>query len=185
MNGEPGATSIGPGHAPGTAGLPIHMCATVYVLDRPRRRLLLVRHDRGNLAGKWLPPGGHVEPGERPDQAALREVWEETGQRVRLLDMAPPVLPRRPSAEVARLPGPLLVQEELITGVPEGPHRHLDFLFVGQVVEDRPLRSEKGRPLGWFGLDELAGLPLVDDVAVVARLLLAGAIPLPDLPGPQ
>ncbi|WP_018154934.1 NUDIX hydrolase [Demetria terragena] len=29
----------------------------------------------------WLLPGGGVDPGEHPDQAVLREVWEETGQR--------------------------------------------------------------------------------------------------------
>lgn len=30
-------------------------------------------------------PKGHVEPGESPAQAAVREVWEETGIRTRLL----------------------------------------------------------------------------------------------------
>ena len=25
--------------------------------------------------GMWLPPGGHIEEGELPDEAAVREVW--------------------------------------------------------------------------------------------------------------
>jgi 8-oxo-dGTP pyrophosphatase MutT (NUDIX family) len=32
--------------------------------------------------GKWLPPGGHIEPNELPDDAACREVLEETGLKV-------------------------------------------------------------------------------------------------------
>ncbi len=38
--------------------------------------MLVVKH--GKL-GRWLQPGGHIEPGENPIQAALREVSEETG----------------------------------------------------------------------------------------------------------
>lgn len=31
--------------------------------------------------GTWATPGGHLEPGERPLQGALRELGEETGYR--------------------------------------------------------------------------------------------------------
>src|SRR3712207_2453622 len=31
--------------------------------------------------GMWLPPGGHIERDELPDNAAIREVYEETGPR--------------------------------------------------------------------------------------------------------
>ena len=42
-------------------------------------RILVLLH--GKL-GKWLFPGGHVEPGEMPDDAVLREAREETGLEV-------------------------------------------------------------------------------------------------------
>lgn len=32
----------------------------------------------------WGPPGGGIDDGEHPPDAVLREVWEETGQRVRI-----------------------------------------------------------------------------------------------------
>jgi 8-oxo-dGTP diphosphatase len=39
-------------------------------------RVLLVDHIK---AGLWLPPGGHVEPGEDPALTARREIEEELG----------------------------------------------------------------------------------------------------------
>ena len=43
-------------------------------------RLLLIRHHAGKPnAGKWNGPGGKIDPGESPRQAAVRELREETG----------------------------------------------------------------------------------------------------------
>ena len=48
------------------------------------RAALIARHDRrGRLV--WSLPKGHVEAGETPEQAATREVEEETGIRGRVL----------------------------------------------------------------------------------------------------
>ncbi|WP_067488056.1 NUDIX hydrolase [Actinomadura hibisca] len=45
--------------------------------------LLIKRAYRGRNAGQWGLPGGRAEPGETPEQAALRELEEELGLRVR------------------------------------------------------------------------------------------------------
>jgi len=56
--------------------------ARILVID-PDHRLLLFRFafSRGALAGRsnWALPGGGIEPGETPEQAAIRELREETG----------------------------------------------------------------------------------------------------------
>ena len=44
-------------------------------------RLLLIRHSE---RGQWMIPGGAVEPLEPPADAAIREMWEETGLTVEL-----------------------------------------------------------------------------------------------------
>jgi 8-oxo-dGTP pyrophosphatase MutT (NUDIX family) len=41
--------------------------------------MLLVKHTHGY---QWLAPGGSIEPNERPADAVVREMWEETGLTV-------------------------------------------------------------------------------------------------------
>ena len=48
----------------------------VAVLSRYRGRLLLSRHRE---RATWETQGGHIEPGESPEQAARRELYEEAG----------------------------------------------------------------------------------------------------------
>jgi ADP-ribose pyrophosphatase YjhB (NUDIX family) len=50
-----------------------------------RQRVLLVRHAEGN---DWTTPGGMIEPYETPSDAAVREMWEETGLAVELTSIA-------------------------------------------------------------------------------------------------
>ncbi len=42
-------------------------------------RVLLIRRERGSYAGMWALPGGKIEADEHLDEAAVREVAEETG----------------------------------------------------------------------------------------------------------
>jgi ADP-ribose pyrophosphatase YjhB (NUDIX family) len=53
--------------------------ARVVLLD-PANRVLLMRYDEEPPNGThWVTPGGGLEPGESYEQAALRELAEETG----------------------------------------------------------------------------------------------------------
>lgn len=45
----------------------------------PEGYWLVVKKKYGGLKGKWSLPAGFVEPGETADEAAVREVEEETG----------------------------------------------------------------------------------------------------------
>ena len=48
-------------------------------------RVLLLRRLAGRyLGGQWDPPGGSVKEGETPQQAVVREFWEETGLGVKI-----------------------------------------------------------------------------------------------------
>ena len=56
----------------------IHVVAGV-LHDASGRVLIAQRPPGKHLAGLWEFPGGKMEPGESPAQAAIREVREETG----------------------------------------------------------------------------------------------------------
>ena len=60
---------------------------TLCYIEHAGRVLLLhrTRRDEDPNRGKWIGVGGHIEPGETPEECALREVREETG--LRLLDL--------------------------------------------------------------------------------------------------
>ncbi|MDY7099734.1 MAG: NUDIX domain-containing protein [Actinomycetota bacterium] len=55
---------------------PEHLVAYAVVMDPAADAVLLVDH---RLSGRWLPPGGHIEPGEDPARTARRELAEELG----------------------------------------------------------------------------------------------------------
>ena len=47
--------------------------------------ILLVHHVHGDGRSYWTMPGGAVEPGESLTDAAVREVYEETGMHARVI----------------------------------------------------------------------------------------------------
>jgi 8-oxo-dGTP pyrophosphatase MutT (NUDIX family) len=105
--------------------------------------------------GRWLPPGGHIEDNELPDDAAVREVLEETGVRIVLvggrgLDVQSPrqlVLPAGMQLEPI-YPG----------------HEHVDLVYFAVPEPDDataahidPVLAERDR-VSWLNLDALAAL---------------------------
>ena len=141
-----------------------HFTVAVFVVERGH--VLLHLHRR---TGLWLPPGGHIEPGELPDEAALRETMEEAGLRVRLvggtgIDHHAEDAPRQ-------LVRPEGVQLEDIS--PE--HQHIDLIyFAVPVASGGPGLPELGGEGGmeWVDRDRMAQLPVTDEVATWVRLAL-------------
>lgn len=116
-------------------------------------RILLHWHAK---LGRWLPPGGHIEPNEVPDDAAVREVWEETGVRSTLRDTpdVPADLPRpgepRPLCRPAGM---------LLTAIAPG-HQHVDLVYF---ATGEPSDAREG--VGWFAAADLPALGLTAEIA--------------------
>lgn len=132
-----------------------------------RGRVLLHFHPK---VGLWLPPGGHVEHGELPDEAAVREVLEETGVRCRLVGET------GVSVEYPRqLIRPLGIQvEDIRPGV-----QHIDLVYLA-VTDDAGARiphalAERDR-VGWYAASELPGLGVNEEIQQwVTRVLALAA----------
>lgn len=60
----------------------------VYLILRKGTDVLMMRRAKASYeGGKYMPPAGHVEAGELPQDAAVRETREETGVTVRAEDV--------------------------------------------------------------------------------------------------
>lgn len=118
---------------------PVHVTGSAFVVGP--RGVVLLKHKR---LGIWLQPGGHIDPGEAPWDAALRESSEETGLD---LEFAEPV-------DADGVP-PLLHVDVHAGG---RGHTHLDVRYL---VQCRPAaRSDDPDPpdgesqeIGWFDWD--------------------------------
>lgn len=106
-------------------------------------RVLLVRH----VEGRWQLPGGAVDPGEHPREAAARECLEEAAAVVRI-------------GEVLGVFGGDGYRVTYANGDQLG---FVPILFAGELVggELRP-DGEETQDVGWFALDEIAGLEMHD-----------------------
>lgn len=129
---------------------PVHVTGSAIVTG-PRGTVLHL-HKR---AGIWLQPGGHIDLGETPWEAALRETREETG------------LPVRHPAD-----GPRMLH---LDAHPAGQHLHLDlrYLIVSEDVDPKPPPGES-QQVRWFALAEaiaIADAALVDGLHRLAREL--------------
>lgn len=109
----------------------VHFTASAIVVGS--RGVILHRHKR---LGLWLQPGGHIDPGESPAEAVVREVREETG------------LPVRHAAD-----GPHLIHVDVHDGGRGHIHLDLRYLLQAEGGDPQPEAGES-QEVRWFGWEE-------------------------------
>ena len=112
-----------------------HVTASAIVAG-PRGTVLHVH----KLSGRWLQPGGHIDPGEMPDVAAIRETLEECGLRCTHPDG-----------------GPRLLQVD--RHVTSNGHTHLDLCYLLIAGDEDPMAGEgESATVRWFAWPEAAAI---------------------------
>ncbi|MFC5188012.1 NUDIX hydrolase [Actinomadura harenae] len=129
-------------------------------------RVLLVHHNGFN---KWVPPGGHIEPGESFAETAVREVKEETGLLVEAISFQPEIIhPADGNATPEPVPFHVDIEREGFR-VPA----LVQFYFVRRLPgqDEAQLQADLAEvyDVRWFGLDELDDLPTFEQVRSLAR----------------
>ncbi len=119
-----------------------HFTVAVFVVHE--KKVLLLRHRKLNM---WLPPGGHIEKNELPDDAAVREVKEETGLDICLvgdkgLNIGYPM----------QLTIPKGIQLEDIGE----NHQHIDLVYFAKVLgDDTLIKNSESDEIGWYNYGDL------------------------------
>ena len=106
------------------------------VFDAEGKLLLIQRKDNGS----WAMPGGAADVGEPPSAVAVREVWEETGLRVRAV----------------RLVG---VYDSRLVGSPDAVHLY-HLVFMCERESGELTLTNETIAFGYFSEEEAAGLTL-------------------------
>jgi ADP-ribose pyrophosphatase YjhB (NUDIX family) len=115
-------------------------CSAV-IFDETRQKVLLTQRTDN---GRWCLPGGQMESGESAAEACEREVWEETGLKVR----------------ATRLAGVYSNPDQLVI-YPDGNKAFFVVMnFEVKIVEGELGLSNETTAFGYFSLAEMESMPM-------------------------
>jgi 8-oxo-dGTP pyrophosphatase MutT (NUDIX family) len=119
---------------------------TVEVFLVCKNTVLLRKHDKYKI---WLSVGGHIEPDEDPNQAAVREVKEEVGLDIALAGFAP----ISPDKDFKELIAPEFMNRHRINET----HEHVTMVYFAKSEMDkiRQGASEISEGTRWFTASDL------------------------------
>ena len=125
------------------------------IIIKDGKTLLAKRKGKHALAiGHWGSSGGHVEPGESPAQAAIREAREELG------------------IEIGNLKFLICLDEQWKNG-----KQYVDIIFLADILSGKPIPMEpdKVEVVEWFPLNKLPE-PIFPPVEIALRNLQTGKL---------
>lgn len=121
---------------------------TVEVFVVYQDKVLLRKHDK---YGMWLSVGGHIELDEDPNETALREVKEEVGLDVELLDTRE----YREEGDFTELIAPVSLNRHTISDT----HEHISLIYFAKAKTDTVIPENDSDEWRWFTKEEIEDFP--------------------------
>ncbi len=142
----------------------IDFTVCVYIVHA--RKVLMHMHKKLNI---WLPPGGHIELDEDPNEAAIREAKEETGLDVELVGQGKDYDSPYGSRDLI-LPRFLNRHHYDTTGI----HEHVNLAFFARTKRSDARHEVEGGEVKWFTEKEIddPAYNIVPDVRYHAHIAL-------------
>lgn len=138
----------------------IDYCVEVFIVYKDK--ILLRMHDKYKI---WLSVGGHIELDENPEEAAAREVKEEVGLDVKIIDSR--ILPDDQS-DYKMLIAPRYLGSHYVNDV----HKHTVFVYFAKADTDKIVDSVSDHEKSecrWVTKQELKNMDLRSNVLFYAE----------------
>ena len=136
-----------------------HFTASAFVVNKERTKMVIVYHI---INDGWIYPGGHVDGEEDFLKVAVREVEEETGLKVKVLDSNIFSIQSAP------------VKGHVKYGKYVSAHLHLDVLYLMEADDKIPLvyKSDESKGVKWVSFADATDETMCDFIKPIHKKLI-------------
>jgi len=117
------------------------------VLVKKGDSFLLAKRNKSSYFGKWVIPGGGIDWGETIEEAAIREIKEETNLDIRIIK--------------------LICFKEIIH--PSENYHSIVFFHLAEPLNDELKAADDSEEVGFFTIDQIKKMDTAESVQIVIQ----------------
>ncbi len=136
------------------------ICGSAIVMNNGTT--LLIKHKK---LGVWLNPGWHIKENETPEEAAVREVKEETGLDVEVIEIGS--LNKIKTDRAFEKTPPFSIMYEYVD-YKTGMHEHFDMIYLVRPKNNAKINADYKEitEIGWFSENEIDKLEIYESTKI-------------------